>query len=254
MQDKELDELFRSKLDDYRVEPQRGLWDNIAAEVIISKPNRGILPFISVAASILVLIAAGIYFIPQGKVKATKQQQSNAVANNKPEKQIIAPETAKRGVKSKSQTAEQTLAVHIVKQPASKVTRPVVKQQETVILAVHDDAQPDQQMALVQRDQPILQPALPTTAATLTAQADVKDDIETDKIPAATDVRPANNANVIAAAPAKKRGIRNLGDLINVVVSKVDKRKDKLIEFSSNDDDESTISGLNLGIFKVKKD
>jgi hypothetical protein len=34
----------------------------------------------------------------------------------------------------------------------------------------------------------------------------------------------------------------------------VDKRKDKLIEFSSKDDDESLITGINLGIIKVKKE
>jgi hypothetical protein len=57
----------------------------------------------------------------------------------------------------------------------------------------------------------------------------------------------------IAAAPVKKRRIRSLGDLINVVVSKVDKRKDKIIEFSNTDDDEATITGVNLGIIKIKK-
>jgi hypothetical protein len=57
------------------------------------------------------------------------------------------------------------------------------------------------------------------------------------------------------AAPAKTRHrIKSFGDLVNVVVAKVDKRKDKIIEFTDTDGDESTITGINLGFVSIKKE
>ena len=53
--------------------------------------------------------------------------------------------------------------------------------------------------------------------------------------------------------PVKKHGIRNFGDMVNLVIAKVDKRKDKVIEFSDTDDGDS-ITGINLGVIKIKKE
>jgi len=56
-----------------------------------------------------------------------------------------------------------------------------------------------------------------------------------------------------AALMKANHKIRSFGDLINVAVAKIDKRKDKIIEFTDDDDDESTLTGINLGIIKIKK-
>ena len=49
---------------------------------------------------------------------------------------------------------------------------------------------------------------------------------------------------------------RSFGGLINAVVGKIDKRKDKVIEFNDDDDDDdgATVTGVNLGIIKIKKE
>jgi hypothetical protein len=49
--------------------------------------------------------------------------------------------------------------------------------------------------------------------------------------------------------------VNNLGGLINVLVSKVDKRANKFIEFSDGEDDEAetTVTGVNMGPIKFKK-
>jgi hypothetical protein len=41
---------------------------------------------------------------------------------------------------------------------------------------------------------------------------------------------------------------------VNLVVAKVDKRKDKLIQFSDSDDDGSVITAVHLGALKIKRD
>jgi hypothetical protein len=54
-------------------------------------------------------------------------------------------------------------------------------------------------------------------------------------------------------APTKKRGIHSLGGLLGAIVAKIDKREDKLIEFTEGEGNTSTITGLNLGLIKIKK-
>ena len=52
----------------------------------------------------------------------------------------------------------------------------------------------------------------------------------------------------------ENKGIRNMGDLINYVVDKVDKSDEKIIQFKTEDDNSSLVA-LNIGIirFNTKK-
>src|SRR5215217_1118500 len=63
MQDKEFDQLFNSKLKDFEVEPAPMVWDNIAAELDGKKESkRSLVPYLGVAASVIVLVAASVLF------------------------------------------------------------------------------------------------------------------------------------------------------------------------------------------------
>jgi hypothetical protein len=48
-----------------------------------------------------------------------------------------------------------------------------------------------------------------------------------------------------------QKKIRSIGSLVNFVIAKVDKREDKLIEFKDSDEG-SEVSGINLGLVKIK--
>jgi hypothetical protein len=52
---------------------------------------------------------------------------------------------------------------------------------------------------------------------------------------------------------SESKGIRNMGDLINYVVDKVDKREEKFIQFKTDEDDNSSLIGLNIGMFKFSQ-
>ncbi len=65
MQDKEFDDLFRSKLGDFETEPSAQVWQNIDAELDRKRRKKSIFPMLGIAASIIVLITAGILFIPK---------------------------------------------------------------------------------------------------------------------------------------------------------------------------------------------
>ena len=64
MQDKEFDDLFRSKLDNFELEPSAQVWQNIDNE-LSGRKRRSIFPILSIAASVLILLTAGILFIPK---------------------------------------------------------------------------------------------------------------------------------------------------------------------------------------------
>jgi hypothetical protein len=80
MQDKEFDDLFRSKLDGFEVKPSVGVWDNIALDLSAGKRKKILLPFLSIAASIIVLVSAGILFIPQKQNVISKHPVKNKTA------------------------------------------------------------------------------------------------------------------------------------------------------------------------------
>src|ERR1700744_2349017 len=65
MQDKELDNLFHSKLDGFETEPSASVWENIDTGLTAGKRKRILLPLLSAAASIIVLVTAGILLAPR---------------------------------------------------------------------------------------------------------------------------------------------------------------------------------------------
>ena len=104
----------------------------------------------------------------------------------------------------------------------------------------------------------------PTFAPVVVANAQVPDDVQLSVKSAAdikfntradplADRQPAFDKKDSVATVKRKHKIHNFGDLVNLVVDKLDKRKDKLIVFSSDDENDERITGVNLGIAKAKK-
>jgi hypothetical protein len=157
----------------------------------------------------------------------------------------------------------------VIKQPAQIVAKEdavrhynvkqTIKKQNSGLPAVNvEQLDPNLQQiaqtppATARQNEAFLAAVKPDNTAPAIAALQINDEVKLSPITAsAAQDLPVKTT---AAAQPKKRRIRSFGDLINVVVSKVDKRKDKLIEFSSKDDDESLVTGINLGIIRVKKE
>jgi restriction endonuclease S subunit len=71
---------------------------------------------------------------------------------------------------------------------------------------------------------------------------------------ASANVLEENKTDIVVVRTEEKpnKGIRNVGDLINFVVDKVDKREKKVIQFAT-DEDNSSIVALNIGFIKFNK-
>jgi hypothetical protein len=250
MQDKEFDKMFSAKLDDFEVEPSKAVWQGIN-DGLGNSNRKKILPFLGIAASIIVLLAAGIVFFTQ-KVTVVKPRVKNRVAVNHPTKVTPTTTAIKPQPAIIQQTAVATVAVvtkpkHIAKDIISKAP---LKQEVSAQQQGPVQSQAQQVLAsAISPKNDVVKPVA-TDSAKLIADVPV---LKTDKPVAAVAVVP-DKEKPTDTPPVKKHRIHTFGDMLNVVIAAVDKRKDKVIEFSNTDGDESTITGVNLGIIKIKKE
>lgn len=262
MQDKEFDDLFRSKLDELEVEPSAQVWAGIGAG-LDGKKRRSIIPMLSIAASVVVLVVAAVLFIPKGEtVKPGKKPEKNNIAVNRTKQPVAKPveapvnATKKENIQPENKVAETgyvaavkhknlpATATKPMEQPAAIIQKPEpLKVEEQPVLASNINMKPVD----------VVTPVVPGPETQLSVKQPEVNDIQTATVkPVLAAIQPASAQQT--KTTAKRHGIHSFGDLVNIVVAKVDKRKDKLIEFSDSDDDESMISAVNAGIVKIKKD
>jgi hypothetical protein len=257
MQDKEFDQDFSAKFDGFEMEPSPMVWQRVVDELDGKKGKRRLLSYLSVAASVIILIAAGVLFFPQ-KAKQTKHQAgSNKIAAN-----VNQPSLVVTG-KTSAQPVANTGLVNKIGSTANNTAKPVtpVAANTGIIESAIADNTPKSNTEPANTDNRAL------TAAVIEPPREIKQPVIPDKDVLAALKSPGIPQNIVEQpvaisartksneAPAKKHGIHSLGGLVNVLVAKVDKREDKLIEFTDDDDDNTTssVTGVNLGIIKIKK-
>ena len=257
MQDKEFDELFRSKLENFEAEPAEHLWQEIDASLQAKRRRAFLVPVLRIAAILLIIVSAGWFF-------AEHQQVQNG--GKKPQK--IAVGYHKREQKT---SAVQQIA-HIQKKPKLKLL------EDDHNVSTGDGNLPTKTAiaAIATQTKPI-QPEIPAAAQQVTdvTLADVTPPIEikTHVVPD-KDVPLRINSpeeQVVAQADSKKmalaqlpagndeqnksvgkhRSKHGLGDLVNLVADRFNKSRAAII--SNDDDDESVIGEVSKGIKKMRK-
>jgi len=254
MQDKELDELFRSKLNDLEAQPSAKVWPGITAGLDAGKRRKSIAPFLNIAASVLILVAAGILFITQKEVKGNKPHAGHKLPKTTGQVAVVTTTDSMSSQVAVSTSVKtpvnkaQTLALHDKQTYNTRIDKPAdttaqtittVKNDNQTLVAVTPQTQHNTSLPLVP-DEPT--PLYTTTIAEPTHTIPVK--------PVAIAATAVPNIKTDAAPVKQRHKIRNLGDLVNLVVAKVDKRNGKLID----EDGESNIIGVNLGVLKLKKE
>jgi hypothetical protein len=255
MQDKEFDDVFRSKLDGFEAEPSGRVWTGIDGGLDAARRRKILMPILRIAASIILVMGLGIlFFVNRDKVSRVKGGKNGLVKARAPQvkqPETVAPVKQPEVIKTVVQQPAVNSIARVVTQ--KKRQQPAKSTEKDIIIDVPEVVQkvePQQTMAVVAptKNSDITQPVVPGPETALT----------TKTIDAAPKITPQLTAQVpsidAAAKSTKRRGIHNFGDLVNIVVAKVDKRKDKAIQFSDSDDDESTITSVNIGPVKINKD
>ncbi|MBC7399710.1 MAG: hypothetical protein H7289_07170 [Mucilaginibacter sp.] len=252
MQDKEFDKIFNEKFESFEVEPSAMVWDNITEELDGKKTKVVAMPWLSIAASVLVLLTVGVLFLQKNKPAANQPKENKLVANHVETPVTITPAQPVETVIAKSvdNVASITHHQHNNIAPIETTTTPVNNTSEPVVKAT-EPVKTNTQPQLIAAVTDLASTHVSTTATV----PDVK--LAPGIIDVAAQVEKPVMASVIkeTTAPVKKRGVHSLGGLINVLIAKVDKRDDKIIEFSDSDDDDngSDLTGVNLGLIKIKK-
>ncbi|TCD10305.1 hypothetical protein EZ449_10825 [Pedobacter frigidisoli] len=243
IQDKDFDKLFKNAFEDAEITPSRDLWSSIESE-IEPKKKRVIPIYWLSAAAVLLIATVGVLVYQQQEAKPNKfanrvePKVVKPILETQPIKdttktlvvpteKIILPATSKP-VEAIAKTSVKETAKPLEKQTV--VTAPEMLKQETFIAKVEE---PKQEIIKKKIDEAILQ-ANPETVIASTATTVKADDVSGDD------------------NQVENKGIRNVGDVVNLIVNKVDKRKDKFIQFRTDDDD-SSLSSINIGPFKFGK-
>ncbi|MGZ3753965.1 MAG: hypothetical protein ACXVAY_21000 [Mucilaginibacter sp.] len=262
MQDNEFDKLFHSKLNDFEAEPSGRVWDEVSGELTSGKRKKVLISILSAAASIIVLTTVGMLYFPQktridikppaGKgnvVKVRGMSHVDSIAENNNDQQE--PEHKNVLVHQQNKAA-----VAVIRKPVLPKSQPKAIANVNPVEAVQPDQTAGRGDVLIS-----MQPKenVPNLVTPVGGAMEIHPPVEEKLQVISKATLPTNQLSAVKKpdnTPLKPKKIRRLGDFLNFVVAKVDKRRDKIIEFAStdDDDDETRVSGVNLGIVKIKND
>ncbi|HEY1060821.1 MAG TPA: hypothetical protein VGE44_04015 [Daejeonella sp.] len=253
--DKELDKLFQQRFGELEIEPSAAVWEKITGTMDQKRRKSAFPSFWMAAASIVILISAGLlYFRPQEVIKL---QGSTEIAQNiedsssraelsEPPVSIKEPFSGTQTEKTDLPDFSRVNASEVKSSEYPMVQKTPVDEPEIKVPAAEPvliAAEPVKKVNQVQPKKAIKVPnrysgdqsALDVTQPDMMAIADFSED---KIIPDESEIRG-------------QKKIRSIGSLVNFVIAKVDKREDKLIEFKDSDEG-SEVSGINLGLVKIK--
>jgi len=235
MRDKAFDQLFRDKFEGAEVTPSDGLWAGIAAELGPGQKKPLTAYWWSAAAIAGIALAVGLLF-PQTE---TIRLHGQAMVSVQPETQEILsdrPATRKTGIAESAPVSGNEVSTPLVIAPRSK---------DEIIVENDRTVQP-----LEQLDHPVVEgkEVLAATEETVKELPAMSEEV----VIANAGTLSVQDRNAEQEQDQEHKGIRNVGDLVNFVVGKVDKRENKIVQFDTDDDNSSLVS-LNLGIIRFNK-
>lgn len=243
MPDKDFDKLFKDSFMDAEIEPSADLWGNIA-EQLEPKKKRSFPVLWMAAASVAVVASVMLFMQNDDKVKLYGTSAEIA-AVNLPEVTQTVPVAVEEEV--------TTVTNPILSDAAVSTRRSVKTTLAKNAVAKIDDSQEKSFIAMQPSENNEHLPIKRGDVKPLDVTPTVSNATDNQTMYAIADTKPVDYFEPIEENDNSKKGIRNVGDLINYVVDKVDKRDKKIIKFDTDDDDNSSIIGLNIGFLKLNK-
>ncbi|TBO40293.1 hypothetical protein [Pedobacter kyonggii] len=245
IRDKDFDQLFKDAFADAEVIPSRDLWSNIESE--ISPKKKRIIPiyWLSAAAVLLIATLGVLVYQQQDSTDGDKKLANNTIEKSKPVVRLQTIKDSSATIVAPVENIAPVLPVRpkavstVVKTKLKQEVRPAVEQPRIVT-------------------PPEMLKQETTVAKVEEPKKDIKTKIEEailqpkEEIVTAVVATPVKTDDPVNENEPSSKGIRNVGDVVNLIVNKMDKRKDKLIQFRTDDDD-SSLASINIGPFKIGK-
>lgn len=245
IRDKDFDQLFKDAFADAEVTPSRDLWSTIESEITPKKKRIIPIYWLSAAAVLLIATIGVLVYQQQNTAKGGKQLASTTIEKAKP--------TVQEPIANDS-------AVTIV-EPVENIA-PVLPVQPKAVSAIAKTKVKPEVKAAVEQPRIVTGPEMQKQETIVAKVEEPKKDIKTkieeailqpkQEIVTAVVVTPVKTDDPVNENEQSNKGIRNVGDVVNLIVNKMDKRKDKLIQFRTDDDD-SSLASINIGPFKIGK-
>lgn len=245
--DKELDKLFQQRFEEAEIVPSASVWEKINDKMDGHKRIRPWSSFWIAAASVVLFIGAGLWFYRP--VEVIRLQGASPVALNNTGEHIqpveIKEETSTTVSKRQSiefnwHKSAATDAPNLIETPVSELNITPNADQTPVTIA---STVKKVNTPVSQRKQELKIPARYTGD-----QSNL--DVTQPDMLAKTEI-PEQDITVDEAPGRRHKKVRSIGSLVNFVVGQVDRRDDKIIEFKDSEEG-SEISGINLGLIKIK--
>jgi hypothetical protein len=233
MQDKVFDQLFKDQFEGAEMQPPAAAWDNIQKKLKPARKRKQTVYWMA-AATVAVALTASVLLTRTDKVrlqgKAELVQDRRSAGATRP-----VPLVAESSVPA---IPEQKAAEPSVETPAEVVK---VHPHPLVVEGNHP-AIAEEQLTALEVEAVQAQPSLVATpGAELTIVAAVHRPVQQLNDPVQETEQPLDEG---------RTRIRNAGDLVNFVVDKIDRREQKLVQFDTDDDDNSSLVAINIGPFK----
>jgi hypothetical protein len=238
MSDKEFDKQFRGKFEDFEITPSPMVWETINKNLPGTKKK----PFPSfqlAAASVATLVAVGLWLTP-GK------EPLKLYGKAKIEETTVPAKIERHSYSEALRVSEIEIEEPIRKEPTLARARLSQKAK------VWKDEQPQGRVS-ADENKPVPVPDAPL----LTERVDTNEKLQDRSLSVTYSSKKAQqeilalHEETDSTADKSRHRIKSFGDLVNFVVARVDKRRNKIIEFSKDDEGEE-ISGLNLGVLQYK--
>ena len=225
----EIDNLFKDKLMDAAIAPTTNLWAGIEKQ-LEQKPKRS-FPIFWLAAASVVIAIAGVFMLQQQETLYLRHQ-SLAVTP--------VPKIDEAPVMVDAQPLKKLVKSYSLKSLRSENRILDVNNTQNEVVANLKDTM---------RLQPSVEIArLPVKPANEKLLAIVTEKVESVE----TDIASINQEQELPENE-KRKGIRNVGDLVNYVVDKVDNRAQKFLKFNTDEDENSSLEGVNIGFLRLNK-
>lgn len=242
MSDKDLDKMFHDKLYSYELEPSESVWTDIADQLGTKKKKRGFPVLWMAAASLAAVVAAGVWFSSQKEpMKLTGAVGTEAIT---PKQEAVKSPVKEEGIVENKKKPEAfgevraDKAKSVVSQPESKIVLSQKSRTSNSSIVQNNSENIASIITEIEKIQHPEEPAIVSSQSQTMALA---------ATPEKAQVIELENTD----GQRKQKMIKSVGSLVNFVVGKVDKRKNKIIEFE--DGDEGTmVSSLNLGLLKFQ--
>lgn len=245
MPDKEFDNLFRDRFKDAEITPSANLWANIEQQLVPQRKRSFPIYWVA-AATIAVAFTAMLAFQKTEKIQLRLDQATA---------KVTAPSANETADMLETGSSEHTLAVNDATVSHTRFAAAQASHRSLkAVAAVQLTADSSKNIQLA------VQPNVNDVRLAI-KQADVrpldvltrKEEVVENPIVLSSVVAKPNIENVITETESstERKGIRNIGDIVNYVVEKVDKREKKFLKFNTDDDDNSSIIGINIGFIKL---